>query len=361
MKPISSPPSARNKARSPVHCGAGALVRGRPIAARACVLLLLSAAALCETRPRYGGTLRVQIRESVTTPEPPQTGPLAELTSAFTVSQWDPGRRAVYSADDNAPGGRPFLDTVEVQMGRPLRDQSIDLNLGRADLVELDPGDPQRPQSGRRVWSSAPVRLLALVFSPRVDDARIREALALSVDRTSIHTVLMQRQGEIAAGLLPQWLSGYSFVFQTATDVSKARALASAASGSRTLSLGVADPANRRIADRIALNARDAGLTVIPSAIPNPDVRLLEARIVFLDPALALASVAAALGLPQPSRADSPEALYLAERGLLEGYRVIPLLHLPDVYGVSPRVRGGPGITPGGEWRFESLWVEGRP
>jgi hypothetical protein len=43
----------------------------------------------------------------------------------------------------------------------------------------------------------------------------------------------------------------------------------------------------------------------------------------------------------------------------LEGFRVIPLFHLPDVYGVSPRVKGGPGITPLGEWRFENLWLEG--
>jgi len=47
---------------------------------------------------------------------------------------------------------------------------------------------------------------------------------------------------------------------------------------------------------------------------------------------------------------------------LLEGFRVIPLFHLPDAYAVSPRVRGGPGITPLGEWRFQDLWLEnGRP
>jgi ABC-type oligopeptide transport system substrate-binding subunit len=69
--------------------------------------------------------------------------------------------------------------------------------------------------------------------------------------------------------------------------------------------------------------------------------------------------MAAALGLPEPPRAASPEALYAAERALLEGFRVIPLFHLPDVYGVNPRVKGGPGIAPLGEWRFENLWVEG--
>ena len=53
--------------------------------------------------------------------------------------------------------------------------------------------------------------------------------------------------------------------------------------------------------------------------------------------------------------------MYRAERALLEGFRVIPLFHLPDVYGVGPRVKGGPGISPLGEWRFENLWLEGAP
>ncbi len=61
---------------------------------------------------------------------------------------------------------------------------------------------------------------------------------------------------------------------------------------------------------------------------------------------------------PEPLRAETPAALYLSERALLEGYRVIPLVHLPDIYGVSPRVRGGPGITPLGEWHFGDLWLE---
>jgi hypothetical protein len=26
---------------------------------------------------------------------------------------------------------------------------------------------------------------------------------------------------------------------------------------------------------------------------------------------------------------------------------------------VSPRIKGGPGISSLGEWRFETLWVEG--
>ncbi|MFZ1147329.1 MAG: hypothetical protein WB359_20760, partial [Bryobacteraceae bacterium] len=80
------------------------------------------------------------------------------------------------------------------------------------------------------------------------------------------------------------------------------------------------------------------------------------------DPARALAAIAAALGLPAAPPAESPDALYNAERSLLEDFRVVPLFHLADVYGVAARVKGGPGISPLGEWRFENVWLEsGRP
>jgi hypothetical protein len=122
----------------------------------------------------------------------------------------------------------------------------------------------------------------------------------------------------------------------------------------------VSDPANRPIAERIALNARDAGLRVSVTAQPeNADVRLVELRIASSDPQRALAALAGSLGLPEPARGDSPEQWYTAERAMLEGFRVIPLIHLPDVYGIAPAVRGPSGVTPLGEWRFENLWLEG--
>jgi hypothetical protein len=320
------------------------------------LLAASAAAAHAATRPRYGGTLRVEIREAVESADPPQLGPgMAQLSSAFTVTRWESGRRAVFAADENAPGGRPFLDIVDVQMARPQRERAIEF--GRADLVELGPAE-LRAGSSQRIWSSAPVRLLALVFGPRADDVRVREALALAVDRAAIHKAMLQRQGEISGGLLPQWISGYAFLFPAAADIPRARALLSGVPASaRALTLTAAD---RTMAERIALNGRDAGLAL--SAVPAgaaSDVRLAEARIASTDPALALAGVAAALGLPAPAPTAGLEALLAAERALLEGARVIPLFHLPDLYAVGPRVRGGPGITPLGEWRFESLWLEG--
>jgi hypothetical protein len=315
------------------------------------------------TRPHYGGTLRVEVQETSDSADPPQTGPgMADLAGAFAIARWEAGKSALYAAAEDAAGGRPFLDAVEIQMGRSLREQAIDLDLGKTDVVELGPNEARRPGAVRRSWSSAPVRVVALVFGPRVDDARVREALALAVNRAAIHNVLLQGQGDISGALLPQWLSGYAFLFAMPADMARARLLAASAPPAASgFTLGVEDAALRPVADRIALNARDAGLAVSVTAqgTPAADARLVEVRISSRDGWRALAGMAAALGLPAPARANTPDALYAAERALLEGFRVAPLFHLPDIYGVGPRLMGGAGITPAGEWRFENLWLEG--
>src|SRR5579871_6159159 len=277
---------------------------------RWCAVLSIAAAvtAAGATRPRYGGTLRVEVRAAGEAADPPQTGRgMADLADAFTITRWEAGRIAAYSANDNAVGGRPYLDTVEIQMARPLREQAIDLELGKADVVELGLNDVRRPAAGRKTWISAPVRLMALVFGPRVADERIREALALAVDRSAIHNVLLQRQGEITGALMPQWISGDAFLFPSAVDINRARVLASAApAAARAFSLGFEEAALRPIAERVVLNARDAGLAVTVSGA-NADVRLVETRVEFEDPWRALAGVAAAFGLAEPARGDTPE------------------------------------------------------
>ena len=339
----------------------------------------------------YGWRVRATVDTVIVESDSPQPGLLADLATTrysivkrdgdtlagsgpFRLSQWQPGQRAVLTANDDYWGGRPFLDAIEIQMGRGLRDQLIDLQTGRADVVEVAPDQARRSaQSGQRLVQSSPVDLVALVFVPgqaAADDARRREALARSLDRAAITTVLLQRQGEPAASLLPQWMSGYAFLFPAAPDLARARQLRAELSAALPLSLvyDSADPLGQAVAERIALNARDVGLTVRPfgelmSARPgNADVRLVHVRLGSADAGASLAEAAAALELPPPTRAglDTPEALYDSERALLQDFRVVPLFHLPETYLLSPRVHDWME-GPAGGWRRENVWVEGAP
>jgi hypothetical protein len=181
-----------------------------------------------------------------------------------------------------------------------------------------------------------------------VDDTRLREAIGRSIDRAAIHTVLLRKIGQPAGGLLPQWISGYAFLFPTAREVTPV-----AAAAPLILSHDPGDPISRAIAGRVAVNARDAGIRLhVAAQAPRPDLRLVRTRIRSSDPAAALSE----LGV---SAESSPEARYAAERQHIESFQTVPIVHLPDLYGSTERLRSWntPGLTKTGAWRFEDLWM----
>ena len=296
-------------------------------------------------------------------------------TGPFRISEWKPRERLVLAANNGHWAGRPFLDSIRIEMGIRPQQQLVDLELDKADVVELWPDQMRRAaQIGARTWSSAPVELLALVFlreHPAVQDARLRQAIALSLDRAAIWSVLLQKQGEVAGGLLPPWLSGYAFLFRAEPQLERARQLraeisSSAANPATPLKLvyDASDPLARAVAERIAVNARDTGITMqaIPTGPASPasyDARLVRLRLDKTDPRAALESIAAGLGealeLP-PGTAARPEQLYGAERALLETYRVVPLAHLPETFALSTRVKNWMPPRWGG-WRLEEVWL----
>ena len=275
-------------------------------------------------------------------------------TGPYGVTTWEPNRRAVFTANEDYWAGRPYIDRIEVEMGRSLRDQALDWDLNKADLVELGFGDTRRAlQNGKRTWTSPPVDLLALVFEPSSDE-HVREAVALSIDRATIHAVLLQRQGVPTGAILPQWLSGYAFLFPATRDLDRARQLARGAAP-LTLVYNPAD-ATRLIAERIAVNAREAGLVIHPVAAgaQAASARIVREPVNWPDHSHALKSIAPA-GITAQT-ADSPRSLYAAESELLRDRRIIPLFHLPEIYGLGPHVRGW-APSRWGNLKLDSVWL----
>src|SRR5207248_6181807 len=129
----------------------------------------------------------------------------------FRISVFQPGQTIDLRAFDDAWQGRPFVDEIRIQMGKPLSDQAADLQLNKADLIEGD--YTQQPGGGSStVAYTRPNELFALAFSRNhlaSSNVKLREALADSVDRNAIYSVLLQRLGEPAGALLPEWISGY--------------------------------------------------------------------------------------------------------------------------------------------------------
>ena len=75
---------------------------------------------------------------------------------------------------------------------------------------------------------------------------------------------ILQKQGEPAGGLLPQWSSGTAFLFSTAADAVRApRNSWSQIAGSPKIVLGYdsGDALEQTVAERIVVNAREAGIS----------------------------------------------------------------------------------------------------
>ena len=294
-------------------------------------------------------------------------------TGPFRVTDFQPGRRLTLAAQEDGWRERPFVDSIEIQFGRGTREQMLDLELGRADLVEVAPDQFARvPQTGRRVVTSDPVELLALRFShSNVRDARVRQAIGLAIDRESIFNVLLQRHGEPTAGLLPNWMTGYAFLFPTTPQVARARQLRTEARHAAALTLvyDAGDPLSRLVAERIALNAADAGITLktLPSTlnVTVPDIELVRMRLASSDPGVALAEFARtdrlALSATEVPPATLSEVFRAASAALADSWAV-PVTYLPAAYALGPRVRNWTR-TRDGSWNLSDVWLaaEGRP
>jgi peptide/nickel transport system substrate-binding protein len=223
-------------------------------------------------------------------------------------------------------------------------------------------------QRGIKTWASAAGDLVAFMFdrsSLAVEDTRLRQALALSIDRPAMHNVLLQKQGGSTGALLPEWLTGYAFLFPLTRDLEGARhLLAAIGKPAPRLSLAYdpADPLARPIAERIALNARDAGIIIQVLPGGKSDLRLARLPLKSLDPSLALAGFTAAIGMGESFKSfssNSPEALYRAEQKVLSDFRVVPLFHVPAILGIGPRLRNWDPQR-WGDWRLENVWLEAR-
>jgi len=283
-------------------------------------------------------------------------------------------------ANENCWAGRPFVDFVEITLGEPALRQLFDLQIGKADIAEIAPDLVRKArQEGLRLWSSAPETLVALRF----DDAliapasdQLREALWLALDRDTMANVLLQREAQPAAALLPHWLTGYAFLFESPMNLERARQLrASFPSGvagvAQPLRLYVDTPGDlyKLMGERVAVNARQANL-LVQVALPgsanasafspvNGGLHLFAWHYDSLSPREELEEFVKQLiqNGDFPANAGEPEQLFLQERRLLEERRVLPLVFLPGYVGIRTNVRNW-NASVWGDWRLADVWLE---
>jgi peptide/nickel transport system substrate-binding protein len=298
-------------------------------------------------------------------------------TGPFRVAEWPTAgssARAIFVANDSCWAGRPFVDKIELLMGADIQQQANAISFGQADVVELPASQVRRAaQRGVGTVSSDPVELFALVFDmtrSAVQDGRLRQAISLSIDRASIADVILQKQGVSAGGLLPNWISGYAHLFPALADLPRAKDLLAASGRELFRSIPLVliydsgDAEAHAVADRVAVNLREAGIKVqvsgqMADGKTKPaaaDLRLVRHRVGSPDPAAALSELLTSLGEGAATDLETPEQIYAAERAPIDAFRVVPLVHVSESYGLSPQVRDWMAPRWGG-WRLEDVWL----
>jgi hypothetical protein len=313
---------------------------------------------------------------------------------AFHVTAFEAGKRAVLAATEDYRLGRPFVDSIEITMGRAARERIVDLELNKTDFAEIPAEDARRAaERGVRVSRSQPDELLALVFTGGDEPgrgkpvgAKVREAIALSIDRAAIVNFILQKEGGPAGGLLPQWSSGTAFLFSTATDKVHAKELSAQIVPAPKIVLGYDsdDSLERAVAERIAVDTKEAGIMVTARATPRPawpfaplderiwkrtpatvDALLVRISMPSRKPAETLEDFAGLLGITTSRNSyfvapdATAEVIYERERWVVGTFRVVPLVWLPRVYGLSGRVRDWTPPGPGESWPLADVWLDG--
>jgi peptide/nickel transport system substrate-binding protein len=279
--------------------------------------------------------------------------------------------------------GRPFLAGIEITLGVPPLRALLDSQLGKADLAEISEDTARRAlQSNVKLWASSPLTLYAVKFAApakSVNDRTVREALSLSLDRNAMARVLLQKQAEAAPSFLPQWLSGYAFVFDTESNLERAKELRASLPAS---SVGAAQPLrvsldansdlSKLIAERVVVNARAAGLTLLivsrsaaraatdgTAAKVESEAQLVSWRYTSLSPREVLENFAvnSHWEIPQGGVPADADARYAWEKHMIEEKNLLPLVVVPDFAALDARVRNW-SPSAWGEWHLGDVWLE---
>ena len=376
------------------------------------VLAIATLPAKTARRPRYGGTLRVEMGAAIpsldagagaATPEVaaakaeidslvydrPDAGAAEPAGGPFRISAWVPGKSLTLAVNENYPKGRAFVDGIEITMGRGAKERLLDLELGKTDFIEI-PADQAKKaaDAGVRVSATQPDELLAILFASgdAAPGVGLRRAVGMAADRASVVNFILQKTGEAAGGLLPQWSSGTAFLFSTAADAAGAKKtveeIRAQNAGSLRVVLGYdsGDSVEQAVAERMVVNAREAGIGMTAAALPAGtaagsvpagfDARIVRWRMGAAEPGAALAGFLAAYPGVGASGGEAcaggkatagAEAIYRCERAIVDAQEMVPVAFVPHVFGLSARVRDWKAPGPGESWPLADVWLEQNP
>ncbi|MQA91136.1 MAG: hypothetical protein GEU90_13015 [Gemmatimonas sp.] len=152
----------------------------------------------------------------------------------FRFASWEAGTQLVVEANDEYPdglGGRPYLDRIVFRVVPEATTRLTEILTGATDVnyaVLPDEAQQVEGQQGVELISYPGRQFVYLGWNnerPPFDDARVRQAMMLGIDRQAIIDALMFGYAEIATGMIPPWSPVAPDVEPAPYDPEAARAL----------------------------------------------------------------------------------------------------------------------------------------
>jgi len=269
----------------------------------------------------------------------------------FRFVAHEPNRRWVFAANpafSAALGGPPALERFIVVIVDEPTTKLAALTAGEVDFAGIQPAHAAfvRKNPALAVLDYPVIFPYGIVFNtrrPPFDDARVRQAVALAIDRREIVDGYVYGFGAVADGPVPPGVPGYVAVRPVPTDADSARRLLG---GRRVafelLTVGSGEAAleqmiqARLAAVGFAVSIRQLELTAFLDRV-NPRRHDFEAAVIGTpgDPGLGylttLADVAGVVAPDDPAR---------AQRWFRDSLPVAFLYHARGVQGMNRRVQG---------------------
>ncbi|UCH20186.1 MAG: ABC transporter substrate-binding protein [Deltaproteobacteria bacterium] len=146
-------------------------------------------------------------------------------TGPFKFNNWNPGKEIILTANDAYNLGRPYLDTLYFQIYPNIEWEKVfaDFERGFLDQSIIPSNRYDSITSGRRyqkrynLVSKPTLNLVYIGMNCRqkpLDDVRVRQAMTMAVDITTIVTKITKRGSIPAKGILPPGIAGFDPEFQ---------------------------------------------------------------------------------------------------------------------------------------------------
>ena len=188
----------------------------------------------------------------------------------YKLRSWQHGVQSVLDANPSYWRGKPPFQTVIFRVVPDESTRVADLRAGHADIIrQLSPDDAQALKSDRQLQVLAtPTERLGYLFVNTQwgpgKDLRVRQAMALAIDREAIISALLEGYGKPVREMLTPASFGYGLAIKPwPFDPRRARALiAEAHAKGATLTFLTSPAYDRRITEAVQQMLSDVGLTV---------------------------------------------------------------------------------------------------